>query len=91
LSRLKTLPEGLSSYKLRQSPSGSPPGRIFVTEEGFDATKATLPLGSVAFEPEITKGLRSIWVEPAVVDRLTRECRPGETFSHVIMRLAKEQ
>jgi hypothetical protein len=47
-----------------------------------------LPLGSVAFEPEIVKGLRTIWVEQAVVDKLARQCRPGETFSHVIMRLA---
>jgi hypothetical protein len=31
--------------------------RIFVTEEAFEAIKATLPVGSMAFEPEITKGL----------------------------------
>jgi hypothetical protein len=31
--------------------------RILVTEEAFEAIKATLPVGSVAFEPEITKGL----------------------------------
>jgi hypothetical protein len=29
--------------------------RIFVTEEAFESIKATLPVGSVAFEPEITK------------------------------------
>jgi hypothetical protein len=62
--------------------------RIFVTEEAFVAIKATLPLGSVAFEPEVTKGLHQIWVEPAVVDKLARLRGPGETFSHVIMRLA---
>jgi hypothetical protein len=62
--------------------------RILVTEEAFEAIKATLPLGTVAFEPQITKGLRSIWVEPAVVDRLTRLRGPGDTFSQVIMRLA---
>jgi hypothetical protein len=26
--------------------------------------KATLPVGSVAFEPDITNGLRQIWLEP---------------------------
>jgi hypothetical protein len=31
--------------------------RIFVTEEAFEAIKGTMPAGSVAFEPEVTKGL----------------------------------
>jgi hypothetical protein len=34
--------------------------RIFMTEEAFEAIKATLPVGSAAFEPEITKGLRHL-------------------------------
>jgi hypothetical protein len=63
--------------------------RIFVTDEAFEAIKAALPVGSVAFEPEVTKGLRTIWVERVVVDKLARLRGPGETFSHVIMRLAK--
>jgi hypothetical protein len=62
--------------------------RIFVTEEAFEAIKATLPVGTVAFEPEVTKGLRHIWLERAVVDKLARLRGPGETFSHVILRLA---
>ena len=37
-----------------------------------EAIKATLAVGSVAFEPEVTKDQRQIWLEPAVVDRLTR-------------------
>jgi hypothetical protein len=36
----------------------------------------------VAFEPEITKGLRQIWLEPVVVGRLTLR-RPGESYSDV--------
>jgi hypothetical protein len=64
--------------------------RIFVTEEAFEAIKATLPVGSVAFEPEAAKGLHQIWLEPAVVHKLARQRGPGETFSHVIMRLAAE-
>jgi hypothetical protein len=63
--------------------------RILVTEEAFEAIKATMPLGTVSFEPEVTKGLRSIWVERAVVDKLARLRGPGETFSHVILRLAE--
>jgi hypothetical protein len=31
---------------------------IFVTEEAFEAIKATLPMGSMAFEPEVAKGER---------------------------------
>jgi hypothetical protein len=62
--------------------------RIFVTEEAFETIKATLPVGSVAFEPEITKGLRQIWLERVWVDKLARQRAPGETFSHVIVRLA---
>jgi hypothetical protein len=34
--------------------------RIFVNEEAFEAIKATLPVGSVAFEPEVTRGLRQL-------------------------------
>jgi hypothetical protein len=62
--------------------------RIFVTEEAFEAIKATMPVGSVAFEPEVTKGLRRIWLERAVVDKLARLRGPGESFSHVIIRPA---
>jgi hypothetical protein len=65
--------------------------RIFVTEEAFEAIKNTVPVGTVAFEPEVTKGLRSIWLERAVVDKLARLRGPGESFSHVIFRLAEEE
>jgi hypothetical protein len=37
---------------------------------GVEAIKAAFPLGSAAYEPEVTKGLRQIWVEPAVVGNL---------------------
>ena len=36
--------------------------RIFVPEEAFEAIKATLPMGSVACEREITAGLHRILV-----------------------------
>jgi hypothetical protein len=46
----------------------------------FEAIAATLPLGSVAFEPEISaKGERAIWVERAAVDKLAAMRGPGES------------
>jgi hypothetical protein len=55
--------------------------RILVTEEAFKAIEATMPVGAVAFEPEITSGLRQIWQGPAVMDKLARLRGPGETSS----------
>jgi hypothetical protein len=45
--------------------------RIAIAAAAFDAIAATLPLGSVAFEPTIDeKGERLIWLEPHVVNKL---------------------
>jgi hypothetical protein len=42
--------------------------------------KATLPLGSVAYEPEANaKGERLIWVEATVIKKLSAQCKPGES------------
>ncbi len=63
--------------------------RIGVTEAAFNAITATRPLGSVAYEAEVTaKGERLIWVEASVVGRLGAIRRPGESYSDVILRLA---
>jgi hypothetical protein len=63
--------------------------RIAITVEAFDAIKATLPVGSVAFEARLnTKGEREIWLEPHVVNKLRRLRGPGESYSDVILRLA---
>jgi hypothetical protein len=59
-----------------------------VTEEAFEAITATLPVGSVAFEPEITKGLRQLWLERVWVDKLAGMRQPGERYSDVIVRVA---
>jgi hypothetical protein len=65
--------------------------RIAITAAAFEAIKATLPLGSVAYEAEVTaKGERLIWIEPSVVDRLKATRGPGESYSDVILRLASE-
>lgn len=63
--------------------------RISITAEAFEAIKATLPLGSVAFEPEVdAKGERHIWLEPHVVNKLRLLRGPGESYSDVILKLA---
>jgi hypothetical protein len=50
-----------------------------------------LPLGSVAVEPSLNeKGERLTWLEPSVVNRLRSLRGPGESYSDVILRLAKE-
>jgi hypothetical protein len=51
---------------------------------------AKLLFGSVGYEPEPdAKGERWIWLEPRFVDRLRALRGPGESYSDVILRLAK--
>jgi len=45
-------------------------------------------LGSVAYEPE-ANGERYVWLTPSVVDRLKAMRGGGESYSDVILRLAK--
>jgi hypothetical protein len=46
----------------------------------------------VLFEPEVNvEGQREVWLDARAMSRLISERRPGETFSHVIMRLAKAE
>ena len=53
------------------------------------AIAATLP-GSVGVEQQrAPNGDYFIWLEPRVVDRLTAMRGPGESYSDVILRLAK--
>jgi hypothetical protein len=63
--------------------------RIAITAEAYLAICATLPLGSVMYEPEVNaNGERQIWLEPAAADKLARLRGPDESFSDVILRLA---
>jgi hypothetical protein len=63
--------------------------RISVTAAAYEAIAATLPFGSVGFEGEVTpRGERQIGLKPPVLDRLKAMRGPGESYSHVISRLA---
>jgi hypothetical protein len=65
--------------------------RIAITAEAFDAIVATLPLGSVMYEAKLDpQANRLIWLESPVVDKLAAMRGPGESYSDVILRLAKE-
>jgi hypothetical protein len=51
--------------------------RIAISAKAFDAITATLPLGSVGFEPQLNaQGERLVWLEAAIVDRLGANARP---------------
>jgi hypothetical protein len=64
--------------------------RIAISVEAFGAVTGTLPLGSVSFENETNEqGQRLIWLDRAMVDRLRAMRGPGESYSDVIIRLAK--
>jgi hypothetical protein len=65
--------------------------RIEISQAAFEAIAKTLPLGSVGFENEANeKGERLVWLDSAVVDRLSFLRGLGETYSDVILRLAGE-
>jgi hypothetical protein len=68
--------------------------RIAISAAAFDAIAATLPLGTVAFEPTGArggaKGERLIWLDPDVVNKLRTLRGPGESYSDVILRLGGE-
>jgi hypothetical protein len=64
--------------------------RIAISTEAFEAIAATLPLGSVGYEPQLNaKGERLIWVERPLLDRLAAMRGRGESYSDVILRLVE--
>jgi hypothetical protein len=65
--------------------------RIAITQAAFDAIVTTMSLGSVGFENATDEhGQRLIWLDRVGVDRLRAMRGPGEDWSDVILRLAKE-
>jgi len=64
--------------------------RIAITSAAFDAIAATLPLGSMNFERHpADDGQRLVWLEPHVINKLRALRGPGESYSDVILKLAK--
>jgi hypothetical protein len=64
--------------------------RITITAEAFQAIAATLPLGSVAVEPQrAPDGSVHIWLDHNVVAKLGALRGPGESYSDVIIRTAR--
>jgi hypothetical protein len=65
--------------------------RITITSAAYEAIAATLPLGSVAVEPERAQdGGVGIWLDHATVARLKALRGPGESYSDLILRLAAD-
>ena len=59
-------------------------------DEAFEAIARTLPVGSVGYEAEANqRGEKLVWLEAAVVNQLAAMRRPGESYSDVIVRIAK--
>ena len=64
--------------------------RIAISQAAFEAIAKTLPLASVGYENATNdRGERYVWLEPYVVERLDRMRGPDESYSDVILRLAR--
>jgi hypothetical protein len=64
--------------------------RVTISPAAFEAIAWTLPLGSVGCENATNERVeRLIWLERAVVDRLRAMRGPGESYSDVILRIAR--
>jgi hypothetical protein len=62
--------------------------RIAISAEAFEAIAATLPLGTVGYESELTpNGERLVWLEEAWVNKLDTIRMPGESYSDIILWL----
>jgi hypothetical protein len=66
--------------------------RIAISAAAYEAVCATLPLGSVGFEPEADSAgpsaTRTVWLEEVWVDRLAALRGPSESYSDVMLRRA---
>jgi hypothetical protein len=62
---------------------------ISITAEAYVAIKATLPMMDAAASSG-PDGLISIWLDRKFVGRLLELRGPGESYSDVILRVAKE-
>jgi hypothetical protein len=66
--------------------------RIAISPAAFEAIAVTLPSGSMMYEQQLSaNGERWVWIPRRVVDTLAALRGPGESYSDVIVRLAKEE
>jgi hypothetical protein len=64
--------------------------RLSITAAAFYAISATLPLGSIMYEADLTAtGKRLTWVEARIVDRLRALRGTGEDISDTILRMVE--
>ena len=63
--------------------------RISITVAAFEAIAATLPSSVGVEDNRAPNGDRHIWLDPRCVDRLRAMRGRGESYSDVILRLAK--
>jgi predicted CopG family antitoxin len=63
---------------------------IPITEEAYEALKATIPRIDHAATSKGRNGKMRIWLDRKIVDRLLHLRGPGESHSDVILRMAKE-
>jgi hypothetical protein len=64
--------------------------RIAITQAAFEAIAKTLPLGSVGYENNVNeKGGHLIWLPPDVLAKLNALRGRGQSYSNVILRMAK--
>ena len=63
---------------------------VAITVEAYGAIAATLPVGAVACEPQLSaKGERLIWTEEIWRNKLDAMRKPGESYSDLILRLVE--
>ena len=63
--------------------------RVALTDSAYDAIASTLPEGSARWPMQRDNGKCFIQVEAALIDRMRAARRPGETYSHVLLRLVE--
>jgi hypothetical protein len=64
--------------------------KITISAQAFAAIAETLPLGTVAVDPErAPDGSVGLWLDHATLAKLNRLRGPGESYSDVILAIAE--
>jgi hypothetical protein len=63
---------------------------IPITDRAYQALKARIPRIDQALTPPGGNGKMRLWVDRKFIDRLLEVRSSGETYSDVILRLAKD-